>query len=451
MEQTDIFNEPSLPKAIRKFALPAMLGQLTTLIYNIIDTYFVSLTKDANMIAAVTLCAPVLLIIQACGTVIGAGGSSIIARMLGRKDSKDAESIASYCAYTAVIVSLFLMAAGLLLCSPIVNLVGADADNAAFTYDYLKWIFIGAPFLMFSNSQINIFRASGLIKEATAGQIIGAVANIFFDFLFIIVFGWGTMGAAAATSLGYVINAIYYFACMVRAERGGNALLSPSPKKYHPTWKMTGEVVSVGLPGGFLVLLMCISNIVLNNYIGKYGSGSVAAYGIATKINQISILLLVGLANGITPLMGFCYGGGQKIRLKSVIRLSSVYGIVMGLAFTVIFLLFAKPLCGFFLSDAALIDEAAFFLRILCSYGCVVGFTDIVTNYFQALGKPLPSIVLTVLKNIVLLIPALAVMDHLWGLTGVIACQPVVEFVLAALSLVFYLTSIKKMEVEAHE
>ena len=446
MEQTDIFMEPHLPKAIRKLAFPAMLGQLTTLIYNIIDTYFVSLTRDPNMIAAVTLCAPVLLIIQACGSIFGTGGSSIIARLLGQKEAQKAEHVSSYCLYTAAIFSLVLMAFGLLLNGHIVNIIGADTDNAAFSHNYLTWIFIGTPFLLFSNTEIHIFRSAGCIRQATLGQMIGAISNIIFDFLFIVILGWGTMGAAAATSLGYVINTFYYLICMRRGSQKGNPLLSPSPRKYHPTLKLTGDVISVGLPGGLLVLLLCISNIVLNNYIGEYGSNSVAAYGIATKINQIPVLLLVGLAIGISPLIGFCYGGGQKKRLKNVIQLSSIYSIVLGIVFTIIFLVSANILCVLFLSDKFLIKQAAYFLRILCTYSWVTGITNIVTNYFQAIGKPLPSIVLTILKNIVLLIPALAVMDNLWGLTGVIACQPVVEYVIAALSLLFYWISIKKKE-----
>lgn len=445
MEQTDIFMEPHLPKVIRKLAFPAMMGQLTTLIYNIIDTYFVSLTKNPDMIAAVTLCAPVLLIIQACGAIFGTGGSSITARLLGQKEGKKAERVSSYCLYTAVIFSLIIMTAGLLLKEHIVNVIGTDTDNAAFSHDYLTWIFIGTPFLIFSNTEIHIFRSAGCIREATLGQMIGAISNIIFDFFFIVILGWGTMGAAAATSLGYVINTFYYLICMCKASKNGNTILSTSPGNYHPTLKLTGNVISVGLPGGLLILLLCISNIVLNNYIGKYGSDSVASYGIATKINQIPILLLVGLAIGISPLIGFCYGSGQKKRLKNVIWLSSIYSITLGIVFTVIFLLSANALCGLFLSDEALIKQASYFLRILCTYAWVTGLTNIVTNYFQALGKPLPSILLTVLKNIVLLIPSLSVMDKIWGLTGVIYCQPVVEYVIAALSLLFYLVSIKKI------
>lgn len=446
MEQTDIFMEPHLPTAIRQLALPAMLGQLTTLIYNIIDTYFVSLTQNPDMIAAVTLCAPVLLIIQACGAIFGTGGSSIIARLLGKKDRKSAETVAIYCLYTPIISSLIIMIFGLLLNGHIVNIIGADADNAVFSHNYLTLIFIGTPFLIFSNSEIHIFRSAGCIRQATLGQIIGTIFNIIFDFLFIVILGWGTTGAAAATSLGYVINAFYYLICMHMESRKGNSLLSPSPRKYHPTLKLTGNVISVGLPGGLLVLLLCISNIVLNNYIGKYGSNSVASYGIATKINQIPLLLLVGLAIGISPLIGFCYGGEQKKRLKNVIRLSTIYSTMLGIIFTVVFLISANTLCSLFLSDKVLVKQAAYFLRILCTYSWVTGITNIVTNYFQAIGKPLPSVVLTILKNLILLIPALAVMDSIWGLNGVIACQPVVEYMIAVLSFLFYLVSIKKMK-----
>ena len=124
----------------------------------------------------------------------------------------------------------------------------------------------------------------------------------------------------------------------------------------------------------------------------------------------------------------------------------SVSDIAINCGFAIIFLLSANILCDLFLNDKLLIKQAAYFLRILCTYSWVTGITNIVTNYFQAIGKPLPSIVLTILKNIVLLIPSLAIMDNMWGLTGVIAYQTIVEYIIAALSLLFYLISIKKLK-----
>ena len=170
---TTVFEEKSISKAILRVGLPAMLGQLTTLIYNIADTYFVSLTKEPAMIAAVTLCTPILLIIMSIASIFGMGGNSAIARLLGENEDGKVRRTLNFCMYAMAIAGVAIMLAGMVFIEPLARLSGADAENMAYTCDYLKYIFLGAPFIIISNGAVHLFRSIGFIKESTIGLALG--------------------------------------------------------------------------------------------------------------------------------------------------------------------------------------------------------------------------------------------------------------------------------------
>ncbi len=416
-----------------------MLGQLTTLIYNIADTFFVSLTKEPATIAAVTLCAPLLLIIMSIACVFGMGGSSVIARLLGEQKQKEAGSTVNFCVYGMAIAGVLTLVLGLVFLQPLAKISGADADNIAYTCDYLKWIFAGAPFIMLANGFVHLFRSVGLIKEGTVGLVLGNVINMGLDYVFIAILGWGTAGAAIATSLGFVCATVYYVVCMIRQEHRGNELVPWRPKYFSPNAAMIRSVVSIGIPGALITVLMSVSNIVLNNYISIYGSDAVASYGIAYKLDMIPILLSVGLAQGVAPLVGYYYGGNKKKQMSEIVKYTVLYGILMGAVFTAVFVLFGKPLASVFLQEDALIAQTGYFLKILCLSAPMLGVINMMTSYFQALGKAVKSLVITVLRNAVLFIPGVIILNHFWKLNGVIAAQPVVETILTFICIRMYL------------
>lgn len=436
---TSVYEETNHSKAIMRVGLPAMLGQLTTLIYNIADTFFVSLTKEPATIAAVTLCAPLLLIIMSIACVFGMGGSSVIARLLGEQKQKEAGSTVNFCVYGMAIAGMLTLVLGLVFLQPLAKISGADADNIAYTCDYLKWIFAGAPFIMLANGFVHLFRSVGLIKEGTVGLVLGNVINMGLDYVFIAILGWGTAGAALATSLGFVCATVYYVVCMIRQERRGNELVPWRPKYFSPNAAMIRSVVSIGIPGALITVLMSVSNIVLNNYISIYGSDAVASYGIAYKLDMIPILLSVGLAQGVAPLVGYYYGGNKKKQMSEIVKYTVLYGILMGAVFTAVFVLFGKPLASVFLQEDALIAQTGYFLKILCLSAPMLGVINMMTSYFQALGKAVKSLVITVLRNAVLFIPGVIILNHFWKLNGVIAAQPVVETILTFICIRMYL------------
>ncbi len=440
---TSVFEEKNISKAIMRVGLPAMLGQLTTLIYNIADTFFVSLTKEPATIAAVTLCAPILLIIMSIACIFGMGGSSVIARLLGEKKKEESGTTMNFCVYAMAIAGVITLVLGLAFLQPLAKISGADADNIAYTCDYLKWIFIGAPFIMLANGFVHLFRSVGLIKESTIGLVLGNVINMVLDYVFIVIFGWGTAGAALATSLGFVCATIYYIVCMIREEYKGNQLVPLNPKRFSPKAEIVRNVISIGIPGALITVLMSVSNIVLNNYISIYGSDAVASYGIAYKLNMIPILLSVGLSQGVAPLVGYYYGGNKRKKMSDIVKYTALYGVLMGAVFTAVFVLFGKPLATMFLQDGALIEQTAYFLKILCLSAPMLGVINMMTSYFQALGKAIKSLIITVLRNAVLFIPGVIILNYFWQLDGVIAAQPVVETILTIICIFMYIQDIK--------
>ena len=435
---TSVFEETNLSKAIMRVGLPAMLGQLTTLIYNMADTFFVSLTQEPAMIAAVTLCTPILLIIMSIACVFGMGGSSVIARLLGEGRREYAGKAMHFCTYAMLLAGVATAALGLALLPQIAGIAGADAENTAYTCDYLLYIFLGAPFIMLSNGFVHLFRSAGLIRESTVGLILGNGVNIVLDYVFIIPLGWGAAGAAAATSLGFACSSVYYFACMIGQNRRGNRLFPISPRAFSLDSGIVRGVVGIGIPGALITVLMSVANIVLNNYIAIYGSNAVAAYGIAYKIDMVPIMLLVGLSQGVAPLIGYCCGAAQDRRMAATMRLSILYGVLLGAIFTASFLFAGRQLASIFLHQQELAEQAGDFLKILCLSAPTLGVINMVTSYFQALGKALHSLTITVLRNAVLFIPAVILLNHLWGLLGVIAAQPAVEFILTVICLLLY-------------
>ena len=437
---TSVFEEKNLSKAIMRVGLPSMLGQLTTLIYNIADTFFVSLTKEPAMIASVTLCAPILLIIMSIAIVFGMGGSSVISRLLGEEKREESGTTMNFCVYAMIIAGIITLVLGLVFLKPLAKVSGADADNITYTCDYLKWIFIGAPFIMQANGFVHLFRSVGLIKESTIGLVLGNITNMILDYIFIAILDWGTAGAALATSIGFLFATIYYMICMIVEERKGNQLLSLTPKRFSPNTAL--KVVSIGIPGGLITVLMSVSNIVLNNFISIYGSDAVASYGIAYKLDMVPILLSVGLTQGVAPLVGYCYGGNNKRRMYDIVKYTILYGVFIGAIFTVVFILFGKQLAGMFLQDKVLIEQTCYFLRILCLSAPMLGVINMMTSYFQALGKAVKSLIITILRNAVLFIPGVIILNYFWKLNGVIAAQPVVETVLTIICIAMYMQDI---------
>lgn len=306
-----------------------------------------------------------------------------MARLLGRDGKKEVVRILNFCVHAMAFVGIAILVVGLATIEPMAKLSGADEENIAYACDYLFNIFLGAPFIILSNGAVHLFRSLGLIGESTIGLAIGSSVNIVLDFVFIVYCGWETSGAALATSLGFLCSTVYYLACPMRSMKRGNELINLSMRCFSIDRKLVFDVVGIGIPGALITVLLSISDIVLDNFIGAYGSDAVAAYGIAYKIDMVPVMLSVGMSQGVAPLLGYCYGSGRIERMVRTMRISIPYGGAMGAFFLAAFCLFGTQMARFFLSDGLLADQAGYFIAILGLSAPMLG----IINLRQAISR----------------------------------------------------------------
>lgn len=231
------FEESNLPKTIARVGLPAMLGQFTTLIYNMVDTFCRSDAGACDDYCHDAMCAD-------------SAGHHIHRLRIWNGRQENAGKALNFCTYGVVIAGVDTAVLGMLFLIPLAGLSGADAKNLGYTQDYLRYIFLGPPFIMLYNGFVDLFRSSELIRQSTVGLTLGNGVNIVLGYAFIFPPGRGAAGAAVAASLGFACSSVYYFTCMIRQHRRGSSLFPASPRSFHLSRDMVGSVVSIGIHGG---------------------------------------------------------------------------------------------------------------------------------------------------------------------------------------------------------
>ena len=318
-DKNELFASAPVPRAVAVMAVPTVLSMLVTVVYNMVDTFFVGQTGDANQVAAVSIATPVFLIIMALGNMFGIGGSSAISRFLGAGERGQVKHVSSFCFYGSLAIGVVMVAVLLAGMPLVLSVIGASEATAGFAREYLVWISIGAPFILTSNAFSNLVRSEGASRHAMLGMMTGTVVNIVLDPIMILGLGWGVAGAAIATVIGNLASLLYYLLYFWR----GKTILSVAPRDFRMR-SVAGAVVAIGLPASVNNLLMSFATIILNNFLASYGDAPVAAMGIATKANMLVVFVQLGLAMGIQPLIGYSYGARNYDRLRSIMKFSMI-------------------------------------------------------------------------------------------------------------------------------
>ena len=372
---TEIFRDAPVPKAVISNVIPSIVSMIMVLIYNLADTFFIGQTKNAYMVAAVSVATPAFLIFMAVGMLFGIGGTSLISRTLGEGHSEKAKNASSFCFWTGLCIGVIAMIAIWVFAEPVSRAIGASDDTLGYTAQYLDIVAGAIPFLIISNSFSNIIRAEGNAQTAMMGMIIGNLINIVLDPIMILGFGWNVAGAAIATVLGNVFSAAFY----IRHLLSKNALLSIHPKYFRAAGGIAAGVLSIGIPASLNSILMSLSNIVVNNIMSEYGDMA-AGLGVAMKVNMIVVMLLIGLGTGIQPILGYCFGAGNKERYAAVLKFSLMLAFGLSAVMTVICYLGAGPLVHAFLDDADAFSYGMSFARIYIYSGPVMGLLFVFIN-----------------------------------------------------------------------
>ena len=455
---TLVFTDYSVPKAVGTLAIPSMLGMLINVIYNLADTFFVGQTGDKNQVAAVSVAMPVFLFFLAVGNLFGVGGCAYISRSLGEGKKEKIKSISSFCIYIGIIVAAVLSAIFIVFKRPILYLVGASDFTIDFACDYMFWIALGGVFSVTSIVTCNLVRGEGAAKESMIGMVIGQVINIVLDPIFILApgnklfgitlpfgFNMGVKGAAIATVIGNIASVLYFIVYFMR----GKSILSISPKRFSAKNGIVKGVVSVGLPASLNNLLMSLSNIVVNIFLAKYGDNAVAAMGVAMKANMLVVMLQIGLAQGIQPLVGYCYGAKNYQRMKKSIRFGMMCNVLIGASVTVFYLVCRRQVIGVFIDDEAVIEYGVKMITALMTPGTFLGIMFIINFAFQGMGKGAQSLVLAAGRQGLIFLPMMFIMNKVAGLEGIIWAQPVADAFCIVLAAVMFRATTKKIEKEA--
>lgn len=434
MDEHELMAEMKVSKAVSKMAVPSIISSLVTVIYNMADTFFVGQTKDALQVAAVSLTNPIFILLMAFANMLGMGGSAVASVALGKKDEKRVKNVTSFVFYASLVMGVVFMLLLLVFMRQILALFGANAETYVFARGYTLHISYGAPFIIWSAASSFLLRVEGASREAMIGNMIGTITNIVLDPIFISGLGMGAAGAAIATTIGNVFACLYYLRYFLRKTKN----FSISPRYFTCGEEILVKVCTIGLPTAIFSGLMSVSTIILNQILVDYGNAPVAAIGIVFKANMFITFLQMGLANGVQPLLGYNYGAENTQRFQAVERLTKIYCIVIGVASVILYYVCRESIIRIFINDS---DVVAYGVRMLIGYmlsGPVIGILFMNMNCMQSVGRAFPATILSVLRQGILLIPLLYLLNRLFGLNGVIYGQSITDYIAVMLSILLW-------------
>lgn len=447
-ENDALFRSAPVTRAILTLAVPTVLGQLITIIYNMADTFFIGQLGDPNEVAAATLAMPLFMIMTALSNLFGIGGASAISRFLGSGERGKASNTCAFCVWTAAVAALLYGIAVIFLRPVLLPILGTNADTESMTASYLFWtVGLGAVPTVLNPALAHLIRAEGYSKQASLGVAFGGLLNIALDPLLIFALDWKITGAAVATLLSNTAAMVYFLLFFVKHRHV--SVLTLSPKQYSVRSHIPAEVVGVGLPSFLISLMAMVSNTVLNRIISGYATEAVAGMGIAKKINMVAFAVSQGITQGTLPLIGFNYTSGNRERMRKAIRVLFVISLTVSVAITAILFLEAPFVTKLFINDALTVRYGFGFLRTICFACTTTALTFFALTIFQATGKKIQPIILSVLRKGVVDVPLMFLFRGRFGIDGVAWATPAAEVIslaVAAILLIPYLRKLKQEE-----
>ena len=426
-----IFEEAPVAQAVFTMAIPTIITQLINIVYNFADAWYVGRTGSASMMAALTVCLPVFIIIQALANLFGIGGSSAISRALGRKERDRARRIFAFSLYGGLTAAI-LYAVVIFFARPyLIPMIGGSDDAYAYIYSYMFWTMVVGAIPTLGNALCgHLVRSIGAAKEAGFGMSMGGILNIILDPLFMFVLlprGMEVTGAAIATCLSNTIALTYFLVFLYRHR--DNPVFTFSPADITLTQGIPGEVFSIGTAAALQTFLAMVSNIFANKLVVEYGSAAVAGMGIAKKVNMIAFNTNLGLTQGVLPLIAYNYGARKHDRMREVIRFTVMVSLGFSVCCTILFRVFARQLVTFFIDEPDSVEFGTRFLHVIAFAAPLCALSFMANTVFQAAGRRKSSLVLSIMRKGVLDIPAMLIFKMLIGLNGVTLATPFAEVV----------------------
>lgn len=437
----------SVGKLIWKLSFPAMTAMFANGLYNLVDTIYIGRGVGSLGIAALSVAFPLQMLIIGIGAMLGIGTASVISRSLGSKNYDRAQCAFGNNVTAVLIIGLVFVAGGTIFLDDILTAFGATDDILPYAREYMSVIVPGSPLILFTISVNHIIRSEGAAKTAMWSMLIGAIANIILDPLFIFGLSMGLRGAAIAT----IISRFFSAAWITWFFKSGRSVVPFRISAMKPRIRVLWEIISIGLPA---LLHLASSSIVfgmINRLSAFYGGDiAVAVFGVANRIIIFSAMPAIGIAQGMQPIVGYNYGARNHRRTVKTIKISQIMALAVCSAVAVILLLFAEQTFRIFSTDSNLIQQGPGAMRLMVSAFFLAGFNKVGGAVFQALGKPRPAFIVNMARPLFFFIPLLFILPRFLEIKGVwlsFAGADILSFFLTAALLIPEARRLKKHDI----
>lgn len=433
---------------LRRFAVPSVIAMLVSALYNMVDQLFIGHSIGVLGNAATNVAFPLSMVCTSIGLLCGIGGAANFNLCMGRKETEHAKSYVGNAVSMLAILGVILCIAVQLFLRPMIILFGATADVLTYACTYTRITSIGFPFLIVTIGGSNLIRADGSPNYSMACNLIGAVVNSILDPLFIFVFHMGMAGAALATITGQVLS----FLLVVRYLRGFKTLpLSLSDLK--PKTACWIQIASLGATPAFNQVAMMVVQIVMNNTLTHYGSNSIygsdiplACAGIISKVNMLFFSFVIGISQGLQPIVSFNFGAAKYDRVKEAYKKAVFAATAISVVAFLCFQLFPRQIISIFGSGSEeYLHFAERYFRIFLFFTFLNGIQPVSSNFFTSIGAPKKGIFLSLTRQIIFLLPLLLIFPYLFGIDGVMYTAPIADLAAASVSIFMVVREFKIM------
>ena len=427
-----------------KLAIPAVAAQVINLLYNIVDRIYIGHIPEigTNALTGVGLCLPILMLVNAFATLAGGGGAPRAAIAMGQGKKEDAENILGNCFSTLIIIAIILTVTLSLTAEPLLWLFGASENTIPYAMDYMRIYLIGSIFVLIVMGMNPFLTTQGFAKFAMLTTVIGAVINIVLDPIFIFGLNMGVSGAALATIISQCVSAIW----VLRFLTGKQTILKLQLKNLKLKASVILPCLALGISGFIMLSTESLLSISFNSSLSKFGGDlAVGSMTIISSVSQLITLPLSGICQGAQPIVSYNFGAGNKERVLSVFK----YTLLICASYTtlgwILTMTVPQVFAGIFSSDAALIENAAWCMRIYMAGIFAFGFQISCQQTFVALGQAKTSLLLACLRKLVLLIPLIFILPIFFEnkVFAVFLAEPVSDIVAAAVTTIIFVTKIK--------
>ena len=431
-------------KLLLQYALPAIIAMTASSLYNIIDRVFIGQVVGPMAISGLAITFPFMNLSAAFGAAVGVGASTAISVKLGQRDYQTALKLLGNTVTLNLLVGLVFAIVCLSFLDPILLFFGASMQTISYARDFMQVILAGNIITHMYFGMNAVLRAAGKPRHAMYSTIFTVVMNVLLDVVFIFWWGWGIRGAALATVISQSLALVYQMILLTDKSE----ILHMKRGTYRLKADLVKNIVGIGISPFLMNVCACIVVIFMNRQFVKYGGDlSVGSYGIANAIGTMFVMFVMGLNQGVQPIAGYNYGSRQTGRLMHVLRLA----VIVATCIMTVGWLIAMFLPGYcarlFTTDDTLIQLSVKAIRINMLVFPVVGFQMVVSNFFQCVGKVKISIFLSLSRQLLFLLPLLAVLPTIFGVDGVWYSLPVSDLtaaIVAATIMHVFLKKIKK-------